>query len=49
MKLGNVTDPDTNLATLCYPAVYERPVFVFKGNNTLSVDVDAITGELLSK
>ena len=49
VKLGNVTDPDTNLATYSFPEGYERPVIIFKGNTTPDVYVDAITGELMTE
>ena len=49
VKLGNVTDPDTNLATYCFPDGFERPVIIFKGNTTPDVYVDAITGDLMTE
>lgn len=49
VKLGNVTDPDTNLVTYSFPDGFERPVIIFKGNATPDVHVDAITGELMTE
>ena len=49
VKLGNVTDPDTNLVTYTFPEGVERPIIIFKGNATPDVYVDAITGELITK
>ena len=46
VKLGNVDDPDTGDVTLCKPD--GKPVYVFHGEGTPSVTVDAVTGEILT-
>lgn len=48
VKLGNVTDTDTNLVTLCQPKEFQRPVMEFKGDKVPSVYVDAVYGEIVS-
>ena len=46
VKLGNVTDPDGNLVTLCNDGTMDH-VFHFKGNAKPDVYVDAFTGEIV--
>jgi len=49
VKISNVTDPDTNKITLRWPDVnpaLENPQFVFTGDKTKTVYVDALTGEV---
>ena len=47
VKLGNVTDPDTDQVTFCHPIDKNTPVFLFKGKKTASVYVDALSGEIV--
>ena len=47
VKLGDVTDPDTNLVVYSHPEGFESPVMQFIGDKTPTVIVDSITGELL--
>jgi len=48
VKLGNVTDTDTPDVTFCFPKEgFESPVLEFKGKNTPSVYIDAVSGEIL--
>ena len=46
VKLGNVKDPDTADVTLCRPD--GQPVYVFRGESTPTITVDAITGEIIT-
>ncbi|MBQ3723600.1 MAG: hypothetical protein II851_07830 [Bacteroidales bacterium] len=48
VKLGNVTDPDTADVTLCQPVGSPNPLYIFRGVDTPSVVVDAITGEIVT-
>ena len=47
VKLGHVTDPDTAEVTLCKPDATSNPRYVFRGKETPTVVVDAISGELI--
>lgn len=49
VKLGNVTDTDTNIITLRAIDGFETPVFEFKGDKTANVYVDALSAELVEK
>ena len=52
LKISNVTDTDTDEVTLKWPEAspeWENPQYVFKGNNTPTVYVDAITGEVSTR
>ena len=48
VKISNVTDPDTASVTLRWPVTpaFEHPQFVFQGEKTKTVYVDAFTGEI---
>ena len=48
VKISNVTDPDTAFVTLRWPVspAFGHPQFVFIGENTKTVYVDAFTGEI---
>lgn len=48
VKLGNVKDPDTADVTLSKPVGSPNPLYIFRGEETPVVLVNAVTGEIIS-